>query len=301
MKNKSQKKYQLPEKIPTDMGGVGDALDPRMSKIFEIMNEAPIEGLRNFLDIGMGQGQLLKWLAKKGKTCTGIGLEIDTYGAEMTELKKLEVKIVEADAEKLPFPVASFDGVIMSHTLEHCLNTGIVLSEAKRVLKDSGWFFVFVPPYDSKICSGHVNTGWNIGQLMYVLLLNGFDVKHGRFIRYGYNVAGFVQKEKRELPPLRYDRGDISILAKNGFWPADIQSSKKDNDSFYGDIISVNWDPKSKILPKTRRTFFEKLVKKLPARIRKMLGYRFSRFSKLAKNGLLEESNNTINPKILKG
>lgn len=296
------------------MGGVGDALDARMSQIFEIMNEAPIHEPRNFLDIGMGQGQLLKWLAGKEKSCTGIGLEIETYGAEMAELKKQGINIAEGNAEKLPFPDKSFDGVIMSHTLEHCLNTEVVLKEAKRVLRDTGWFFVFVPPYDPKICSGHVNTGWNVGQLMYVLLLNGFDVKNGHFIRYGYNVAGFVQKEKRELPPLRFDRGDISILAQQGFWPASVESGKKDNDSFYGDILSINWDPKSKLLKKITQKFGgsklknslfflpEKVILKcLPVKIRFKLSRFFALLSKTAKRGIADESNNKINPKVLKG
>ncbi|MCK9351776.1 MAG: class I SAM-dependent methyltransferase [Candidatus Pacebacteria bacterium] len=296
-----RKEYRLPKTIPNDMGGIGETLDSRMTQVFEILNEAPIEKLQTFLDIGMGQGQLLKRLSKEGKTCTGIGLQIETYGEEMKNLKKLGINVIEGDAEKLPFPDKSFGGVVMCHTLEHCFNTGIVLKETKRVLKDDGWFFVFVPPYDSKICSGHVNTGWNIGQLMYVLLLNGFDVKNGRFIKYGYNIAAFVQKEKRELPPLRFDRGDISILAENDFWPAKIHSAKKDSDSFYGDIVSVNWNPDSNLLQKHRQTFIGKTIKLIPKRVRLMLGYRFSLCSKMIKNGLLEESNNLVNPKILKG
>jgi SAM-dependent methyltransferase len=296
-----EKEYRLPKTIPNDMGGIGETLDSRMTQVLEILNEAPIEGLQTFLDIGMGKGQLLKWLAKRKKSCTGIGLQIETYGEEVNALKKLGINAVEGDAEKLPFPDTSFDGVVMCHTLEHCLNTGTVLKEAKRVLKDSGWFFVFVPPYDSKICSGHVNTGWNVGQLMYVLLLNGFDVKNGRFIKHGYNVAGFVQKEKRELPPLRYDRGDIAILAENDFWPMRIRSAKKDNDSFYGDIVSINWEPDSKLLRKADRKFSERILKLIPVRVRLMLGYRFSLFSKITKSGLLEESNNSANPEILKG
>jgi SAM-dependent methyltransferase len=299
MKNKMEKKYKLPNGIPNDMGGTGEVLDSRMTRIFEILSEAPIDGLQTFLDIGMGRGQVLKWLAKKGKTGTGVGLEIESYGEEARNLKKLGIGVIEGDAEKLPFPDKSFDGVVMCHTLEHCPNSGRVLSEAKRVLKDNGWFFVFVPPYDSKICSGHVNTGWNVGQLMYVLVLNGFDVKNGSFIRHGYNIAGFVQKEKRELPPLRYDRGDISILSENGFFGVQVETANKENDSFYGDIVSVNWNPGSPILAKEKKECA--MLKILPTKVRLMLGYRFSLFSKIVKKGLVDESNNVINPKKLKG
>ena len=96
--------------------------------------------------------------------------------------------------------------------------------------------------------------------------------------------------------------GDISILAEHDLWPTKVQTANRENDSFYGDILSINWDPNSKIIPKIeRKNKFDRIVKALPTRVRLMLGYRFFLFSKIIKKGLVEESNNVTNPKVLKG
>ncbi len=107
----------------------------------------------------------------------------------------------------------------MSHVLEHCHNAGQALQEVRRVLADNGRLFIFVPPYTTYVCSGHVSTGWNVGELLYVLLLNGFDVRAGHFVEYGHSVCGFVRKASVALPALRGDRGDIRILAESGLFP----------------------------------------------------------------------------------
>jgi hypothetical protein len=75
---------------------------------------------------------------------------------------------------------------------------------------------------------------------MYVLLLNGFDVRSGSFIKYGYNIFGFVRRSERKLPQLRFDYSDISVLAREGFFPLPIGIDGF-GDSFNGDIRAINW------------------------------------------------------------
>jgi hypothetical protein len=74
---------------------------------------------------------------------------------------------------------------------------------------------------------------------MYVLLLNGFEVKNGKFIEYGGNVCAFVQKSNEKLPPLRMDRGDISILQDR--FPLPIRSRDGTNDGYFARISAMNW------------------------------------------------------------
>lgn len=309
MKNK----YELPESFPLNMGGIGEKLDERMKNIFELLEEAPLARLKTFLDIGIGKGQILKWLSEKEKTCTGIGMEIKSYGANTEELKqKHGINIVEGNAEKMPFKDKSFDGIIMSHILEHCYNIGLVLNEARRVLSDNGWLFVFVPIHENIVCAGHLNAGWSVGQLLYVLLVNGYDVKNGKFIQYGYNICAFVQKNKTSLPHLRGDKGDIYILQKNGYFPLPIKSKDGLDDSYFGNIKSINWDPSSKIIKKiyAKNSVFSKkiflflispLLNILPAKIKLILSISLIKFGNKLKGGLGDDSNNKINPKILKG
>jgi SAM-dependent methyltransferase len=114
----------------------------------------------------------------------------------------------------MPFPEKSFDAVVLSHVLEHCADVGRALGHVRRVLKEKGLLLVFVPPVEDIVCAGHVSVGWNVGQLMYVLALNGFDVSRGNFIEYGYNVCGFVmgilstpdRARRRPSGQLRWER-----------------------------------------------------------------------------------------------
>lgn len=302
-------KYELPENISPEMGGTIENFDNRMTSVMELLNEASLESLTDFLDIGVGKGQIIKWLAQKGKTCTGIGLELNSYDANLDELnKKYDIKFIECGIENVPVPDNSFDGIIMSHVLEHCHNVGLALVEVKRLLRPGGWLFIFVPPHENLVCAGHIATGWNIGQLMYVLLLNGFDIKNGRFIKYGYNICAFVQKSNIPLPPLRGDKGDIYILQKNNLFPLPIKSRDGFDDCYYGDIKSINWPLDSEILKKisaqennfTKKSYFlfsNFLSAILPKKIKQALSRLLIKSGRIL-NG--EETNNKINPKILK-
>ena len=238
-------RYVKPVAIPDDMGGQGDVLDRRLTDVIQMLSEVPLDGLSSFLDVGIGRGQVSKWLAERGKSVTGTGIEIASYGSGIEQLcRQYGITVEDCSAEKMPFADATFDAVVMSHVLEHCPNVQMALSEVRRVLKDSGCLFVFVPPHGDRVCAGHISVGWNIGQLMYVLLLNGFDVKHGRFAERGYNVAAVVGKNLQPLPPLRCDRGDIHILNEHGLFPVPVVTDDGYNDNFNGKLKAVCWsDP----------------------------------------------------------
>jgi hypothetical protein len=118
----------------------------------------------------------------------------------------------------------------------------MALREVRRVLKEDGCLIVFVPPHGDRVSAGHISVGWNVGQLMYVLMLNGFDCRKGRFISYGQNVAAMVQKSATPLPPLRGDNGDIRTLNEHGLFPVPVRSHDGHDDGFLGKLKSVNWD-----------------------------------------------------------
>ncbi len=288
--------------------------DARIKDVLELLQEAQLQYLDRFLDIGMGQGEVLKWLSTKGKKCTGTGLKIESYGIDKEIYKKnYNIDIIECSAEKMPFENNYFDAVIMSHVLEHCSNTALILAEVRRVLSDNGWLFIFVPPHDNMIYAGHINTGWNIGQLMYVLLMNGFNVSHGRFIKYNYNVCGFVQKETMQLPVLRYDRGDIAILHNEGFFPLPIITTNNENDTYFGNLNSVNWDENSAVLNKLKhppeissrikhliKFFILALFRLLPCKAKVSISRYFMQLGHFMEYELYHPKDN-YNPKNLKG
>lgn len=296
-------KYVRPEAIPPNMGGKDDELDKRLLEIIELMEQAPLNQVETLLDIGLGAGQLSKWLARKGKQVTGTALEISSYEVDVERLRnRFRIRIEDCSAENMPFSDESFDAVVMSHVLEHCPNVQMALREVYRVLKDGGYLFVFVPPHADYVYAGHVSVGWNVGQLMYVLLLAGFDVRNGRFIHYGENICGFARKNASlTLPLLRGDRGDIHILSSHGLFPSPVISRDGFNDGFWGNIQAINWDPEHARQLFSRRDvsgkarFAEIIARLLPGRIRGKLGSLFVALG----NVLMRTA--SVNPDHLRG
>jgi len=262
-----------------------DVLDERMQDVMHLLNEAPLNGINSILDIGAGQGQLAKHFARQGKKVTCTGVHINSYVSDIKALRdKYGLEYVECDIENMPFPDASFDAVIMCHVLEHCPNVAIALGHARRVLREGGLLLIFVPPVEDIVCAGHISVGWNVGQLMYVLLLNGFDVRSGHFIEYGYNICGFVRRSGCLLPELRFDQGDIATLAREDLFPVPIRDGKGDN--FYGNIKSINWPNVSDYrigvgIKGIKRTVLKIVLYVLPNEIRFRVGYFILRLGRL--------------------
>ncbi len=296
--------YQKPSVVLNDMGGIDDKPDERLSMILELLGFAQLDCIDTVLDIGIGKGQLAKWFSEKGKKVTGTGLELESYGLNPnTFFDQYGISIIDCPIEDMPFDDKSFDAVVMSHILEHVPNVGMALQEVKRVLSDDGYLFIFVPPYEDIVCAGHISTGWNIGQLLYVLLVNGFNVKQGQFIEYGYNVCAFVQKSHQELPPLRGDRGDIYLLNQANLLPLSIVSEKDFPDNFYGRIKSLNWPHSESLLVKTSLSYQYRLLYIasffIPRILKKKMGSMLTVLGKI----LWEQSGRTgdINPQHLRG
>lgn len=183
----------------------------------------------SILDIGTGPTKnYVDFFSQNGKKIWSIAPNQRITSADPT------VVMLDGMFETFDFP-HKFDAVWASHVLEHTRNPGIFLDKIYDGLKPAGVLFVIVPPHKNKIVGGHVTAGWNIGLLMYNLILAGFDVKNGRYKKSGYNVAAFVQKrESRDLPRLRYDNGDIEILSD--FWP-----NETFRQGFEGDVEEFNW------------------------------------------------------------
>ncbi|WP_446811149.1 class I SAM-dependent methyltransferase [Methylomonas sp. 2BW1-5-20] len=164
------------------------------------------------LDIGMGDGLASRYFAAQGKQVTATGFDIEAYlSSPMPDTVKL---VPNADiCDMSCFADGSFDAVWCSHVLEHVQNPGLALAEIRRVLKPHGMLFLIVPEYAPVLVGGHVNTGWNLGTLMYNLVLSGFNVREGEFVNHCWNICGFVARGELPAVRLRRDKGDLEILA----------------------------------------------------------------------------------------
>lgn len=88
------------------------------------------------LDVGCGR----KPYRDLTKASRYVGVDIDT-----PTTRALAVADVFYDGGKLPFPDASFGGVICSQVLEHVFTPGMFLSEIHRVLRPGGRLLLATP------------------------------------------------------------------------------------------------------------------------------------------------------------
>jgi ubiquinone/menaquinone biosynthesis C-methylase UbiE len=95
---------------------------------------------KDVLEIGCGSGVHARLLAKAGARLTAI--DLTPTAVAMTkrrlELTDLDATVLEADAESLPFPDASFDFVWSWGVIHHSEDTTRVIAEIARVLRPGG-------------------------------------------------------------------------------------------------------------------------------------------------------------------
>lgn len=119
--------------------------------------ERPFEALipyadlatQDVLEIGVGNGSHAQLLAGAARSFTGV--DLTAYAVQSTT-KRLERfglagKIIQADAEQLPFSDQTFDFVWSWGVIHHSADTGKVLQEIHRVLKPTGRTVIMVYYY----------------------------------------------------------------------------------------------------------------------------------------------------------
>jgi len=94
----------------------------------------------SILEVGCGIGSFCKRYARNNFV---VGVDI-SISALCHSVKK-GIKAVVSDAINLPFKTESFNAVMLKDILEHIPLPSLAVIEAKRVVKDSGNLFVWVP------------------------------------------------------------------------------------------------------------------------------------------------------------
>ncbi|MBN2215650.1 MAG: class I SAM-dependent methyltransferase [Bacteroidales bacterium] len=128
--NFKSKLYQITgkelEKIYQDYDTIGTErfTDLNRKSLKYIINNLHSES-KTVLDVGCGNGYLLKELKKAGYQAAGV----DVFDS----MEDPGFEYIKAGAEKLPFSDSSFDTVISTHTLEHIIDIRKAAEELKRV------------------------------------------------------------------------------------------------------------------------------------------------------------------------
>ena len=104
---------------------------------------------QNFLDVGTSTGNYAMTLARTGARVTAIDISkpmLEKAQARIqSELEPAQAGLItleQANAEALPYPDSSFDGVVLGATLNEFNSTRAGLLECARVLKPGGKIFM---------------------------------------------------------------------------------------------------------------------------------------------------------------
>ena len=97
----------------------------------------------NTIDLGCGEGILLKLLEEKFKNIKTFGIDILPEVLEIRKFLRAEIKI--GDLRNTGFPDNFFDVVFCLDALEHFENLESPVREIKRMLKNNGLLIVSVP------------------------------------------------------------------------------------------------------------------------------------------------------------
>lgn len=112
-------------------------LDDRLKKIVRAVNNL---NSKNILDVGCGNGFLIKNLLNTGFKGSIVG--VDVYEQKASK----NYKYVRTDiTEGLPFENQQFECVILGEVIEHVPNTDYLLREVHRVLKTNGHLIISTP------------------------------------------------------------------------------------------------------------------------------------------------------------
>lgn len=160
---------------------------------------------------------------------SGPSTHADLFRSEDKKVVTLDFDQADICGDFLDVDVPKLDLIWCCHVLEHAPNVGSFLA---KVLDNSKWFAVTVPPAKHAIVGGHL-TLWNAGLLLYNLVLAGFDCANAMVKSYGYNISVIVESKRRPDVDLRMDYGDIETLSPYFPFPA--------RQGFDGQIKDINW------------------------------------------------------------
>jgi ArsR family transcriptional regulator len=101
--------------------------------------------LGDLLDIGCGQGRVLKLLASRANRCVGVDIDSNVRRLARAELLLAgtpNTTLRQGDMASLEFADGEFDTVILDDVLGNSKNPVVAMAEAKRVLSSDGQLLI---------------------------------------------------------------------------------------------------------------------------------------------------------------
>ena len=179
---------------------VGDMALKRRAK--RIVEELELKDKEKILEVGCGNGYYLNLLNRLGLSLTLVGIDNDDRA--LKDARKFigdnKVKLISADANKLPLAGSSFDKVIISEVIEHVESEQKVLSEIYRVLKPGGIMVLTTCNIDYPFLWDPVN--WVLQHFFKIHIKSGFWAgiwnQHARLYKMN-NLNDLIKKSKFKI------------------------------------------------------------------------------------------------------
>lgn len=160
--------------------------DPRWRRF--LVSQVPSDG-GHVLDVATGTGLVAELLLRDGHVVTGLDQSPEMLAAARARFDG-RAELVEASAEALPFPDASFDHLTFTYLLRYVDEPGAVLRELARVVRPGGTIAML----EFGLPRGLVRPLWEL------------------YVRVGLPVAG------RAISQGWYDVGRFLGPSIRGFW-----------------------------------------------------------------------------------
>lgn len=122
----------------------------RTYEVIQAINKYHPSNIDAVLDVGAAEGLILGSIKKKFPKAECVGLE---YSQELINLNQNKnIKIVQGDAQNLPFENNSFDIAVATAIIEHLPQPLKMLTEIYRILRPNGILILTTPePFFDKI------------------------------------------------------------------------------------------------------------------------------------------------------
>jgi SAM-dependent methyltransferase len=116
------------------------------------------------LDVGCGLGRYLRVGSGRFGIVAGVDLSLAQLVLARKHLAEVgqTALLVAAQSERLPFRASTFGAVVAADSLEHVSDAAATVSEAARVLRPGGGFFLSTPNRFSLTPEPHVGV-WGLG------------------------------------------------------------------------------------------------------------------------------------------
>lgn len=185
---------------------------PAYKKWFEDERKFLIKNIKKnakVLEVGCGDGRSLKDISKITTDLTGIDNDETAVKDAKRNLKNIKTaKILLAEGKKIPFKDKTFDAVLCMSTFANLhKDKYIILSEMKRVLKDSGKIFISV--YSEDALEERLKAYKQADLSIKKILLNGTVI----FDDFGIN--GFSEQFSRSELKEIFKKAKLKVLEIN--------------------------------------------------------------------------------------